>query len=365
MVDAAIANYPFTTVTANRGVTYVRAPCPHAELGLPKCDAKNSKCVNGVRLVPVGIIDTPGLVPDAHKGRGLGNKFLDSVREADALIQVVDATGKTDLHGNPCENCNPADEVAFLKNELAMWIVEIVGRKGASRLAVKDAANSLSGLKVSEQMLVRAAAECGLDVSDGALPAKPELERMMRKLVEHRFPIAVAFNKIDVSGARQNFEAAQRAGVENAFACSAAIELALRKAAERGIIKYAPGEKAFATVGSPDEKQKEGLQRMAAFLAANGGSGVQEVIDWVVYRKLRGIIVYPVEDEHRVSNHKGEVLPDAFLVPKGTTAHQLAGMVHSDLASRFIGAIDVKRHIRVGAGHVLEDGDVIKIVAGR
>lgn len=365
MVDAAIANYPFTTVTAARGVTYVRAPCPHVALGLKGCNPKNSKCVDGVRLVPVGIIDTPGLVPDAYKGRGLGNKFLDSIREADVLIQVVDATGKTDLHGNQCGSCDPAGEVAFLKNEIAMWIVEIVGRKGAKHLTVKDAANALSGLKISEQMLLHAAAECGLDVGDGALPDEAGLERMMRELVEKRFPVAIAFNKIDVGGAKENFETAKKAGVANVFACSAAIELALRKASEHGIIKYAPGQMDFEVVGAPDEKQQEGLRKMASFLGANGGSGVQEIIDWAVYTKLNGIIVYPVEDEHRYSNHKGEVLPDAFLVPMGTTAHQLAGMVHTDLAGKFIGAVDVRRRIRVGAEHPLENGDVIKIVAGR
>lgn len=375
MVDAAIANYPFTTVTANRGVTYVRAPCPHAALGLKGCDAKNSKCIGGVRLVPVGIIDTPGLVPDAYRGKGLGNKFLDSIREADALVQVVDATGKTDLHGNPADSCDPQEEVGFLKNELAMWMAEIMGRRGAKHLSIEDAAAALSGLKISEQMLAHAAGRCGLDLGDGAMPDEPGLERIARELVEARFPIAVAFNKIDVAGARENFEKAKRHadgadagsgdGGGNLFACSAAMELALRKAAEHGIIKYAPGQKSFEITGSPDEKQKEALQKMGAFIAASGGSGVQEIIDWAVYTKLGGIVVYPVEDEHRYSNHKGEVLPDAFLVPGGTTAHQLAGMVHTDLASKFIGAIDAKRHVRMGAEHVLENGDVVKIVASR
>ncbi len=376
MVDAAIANYPFTTVTANRGVAYVRAPCPHVALGLSKCTPKNSRCANGTRLVPVGIIDTPGLVPDAYKGRGLGNKFLDSIREADAIVQVVDATGKTDLHGNPCDSCDPAEEIAFLKNEIAMWIADIVSRKGAKHLPVKDAAASLSGLKISEIMLLSACKECGLDVSDGAMPDEEGLKRIARELVEKRFPIAVAFNKIDVAGTMGNFEKAKLDsgeesegasgnGMANLFACSAAIELALRKAAERGIILYTPGSADFEVVGTPDDRQNEALRKMKAFLGANGGSGVQEIIDWVVYTKLRGIVVYPVEDEHRYSNHRGEVLPDAYLVPSGTTAVQLAGMVHTDLADRFIGAVDAKRHIRMGAEHVLENGDVVKIVAGR
>jgi ribosome-binding ATPase YchF (GTP1/OBG family) len=366
MVDAAIANYPFTTVTPNRGVTYVRAPCPHVAFGLSGCNAKNSKCVNGVRLVPVGIIDTPGLVPDAYKGKGLGNKFLDSVREADVLVQVVDATGKTDLYGNPCEECDPAEEVAFLKNEIAMWIAEIMLRKtGKAHGSIKDAAQALSGLKISEAMVTSAARECGLDVGDGTLPDEEGTARIARGLTEMRMPVAIACNKIDAPGARANFEAVHKKYGENAFACSAAVELALRRAAEHSIIDYTPGAREFKVTGAPDARQTEGLEKMKALLLQNGGSGVQSIIDWAVYKKLRGIIVYPVEDEHRYSNHKGEVLPDAFLVMAGTTAHQLAGMVHTDLASRFIGAIDVKKHIRVGADHVLANGDVIKIVSGR
>src|SRR3989338_7119047 len=316
MVDAAIANYPFTTVTANRGVTYVRAPCPHVALKLPECNAKNSRCVDGVRLVPVGIIDTPGLVPEAHRGKGLGNRFLDSVREADVLIQVVDATGKTDLYGNHCDSCSPEDEVAFLKTELAMWMVDIMGRKGARHLAVKEAANALSGLKIGEAMLFQAAKKCGLDISDGNMPDESGLEKIANELVGARFPIAVAFNKIDVNGARENFEKARKKFESGIFACSAAIELALRKASDHGIIRYAPGMGGFDLSGSPDEKQADALKRIAAFLSSNKGSGVQQIIDWAAYTKLRGIVVYPVEDEHRCSNHKGDVLPDAFLVPQ-------------------------------------------------
>jgi len=372
LVDAQIANYPFTTITPNRGVTYVRAPCPHVALGLKGCGAKNSKCVNGVRLVPVGIIDTPGLVPDAHLGKGLGNKFLDSIREADALIQIVDATGKTDVHGNPCESCAPQEEVAFLKNEIAMWIVEIMKRKGGAAhgnsagktIAVKDAASSLSGLRIGEAQIAHAASACGLDISDGIMPDQEGLEEIAMKLVEKRMPFAVACNKIDVPGAKDNYEKAKKEIPAGVFACSAAIELALRKAAEHGLIDYSPGAKSFAVVGQPDAKQSEALGRMMGFLAQNGGTGVQQIIDWAVYEKLNAIIVYPVEDEHRYCNNKGEVLPDAFLVPKGTTAKQLAAMVHTELASKFIGAVDAKRHIRVGADHVLENGDVIKIVAG-
>ena len=363
LVDAQIANYPFTTITPNRGVTYVRAPCPHAQLGLMGCNPKNSKCVGGVRLVPVGMIDVPGLVPDAHEGKGLGNKFLDSIREADVLIQVVDATGKTDLQGNPCESASPAEEVAFLQEEIALWLADIMAR-GAKGKGAAGLANSLTGLKITEAMLHKAAIACGLDPA-GGLPDEEGARRLARKLVEMRMPVVVACNKMDVTGAREGYERVKKEGGRPAMPCSAAVELALRKAEHAGMVEYRPGDADFTVKGTPSEKQAEALSAMRRVLAGNGGSGVQQIIDYIVYQHLNCIIVYPVEDEHKYSNNKGEVLPDAYLVQKGTTALQLAAMVHTDLARKFIGAIDCRRHIRVGAEHTLESGDIIKIIAGR
>ena len=367
MVDAQIANYPFTTITPNRGATYVRCPCPHVSLGLPKCDPKNSRCAGGTRLVPISMVDVAGLVPGAHEGKGLGNRFLDNLREADALIQVVDGTGRTDLQGNPCGECDPMAETGFLKEEIAFWLADIM-RRGAAKGTIGGAhgiASGLSGLRIDEAMLLRAASECGLDISSG-LPDEEETVRLARAVLERRMPIIVAFNKMDAQGADGNFAKAKADGDSaEIFPCSAAVELALRRAAEHGMINYVPGAGGFEVVGKPDERQAEALSRMRDFLSANRGSGVQEIIDWVVYHKLEGIVVYPVEDEHHFANHKGEVLPDAFLVKRGTTAVQLAGMVHTDLAHKFIGAIDARRHLRVGADHPLANGDVIKIIAGR
>lgn len=364
LVDAQIANYPFTTITPNRGVTYVRAVCPHAALGLPLCNPKNSRCVGGIRLVPVEMVDVPGLVPDAHSGKGLGNKFLDSIREADALIQVVDATGRTDLYGNACESSPPESEVGFLREEIALWLAGIMKRKEWKAKGVAEVAMALSGLKITEQMLLASAHECGLDIA-GGLPDDEGLKRIARALVKQRLPVVVACNKMDVQGAKKGLEGAKANAGVAVYGCSAAVELALRKADEKRVISYTPGSKEFEVIGSPDERQMEGLARMKQVLLENGGSGVQEVIDYVVYRMLGCIVVYPVEDEHRLSNHKGDVLPDAYLVPRGTTAIQLAAKVHTGLAEKFIGAVDARRHVRIGAGHELADGDVIKIISGR
>ncbi|MCI4346985.1 MAG: 50S ribosome-binding GTPase, partial [Thermoplasmata archaeon] len=91
LLDVPMAPYPFTTIKPNRGVGAVRAPCPHGEKGTP-CTPGNARCTEGIRWVPVQLIDVPGLVPGAHEGKGLGHKFLDELRAADGLLQVIDAS---------------------------------------------------------------------------------------------------------------------------------------------------------------------------------------------------------------------------------------------------------------------------------
>jgi hypothetical protein len=75
--------------------------------------------------------------------------------------------------------------------------------------------------------------------------------------------------------------------------------------------------------------------------------------------------VYPVEDEGHLTDHDGHVLPDAFLLRRGSTARDLAYKVHTDLGDNFIRAIDARTHRVVGHDHPLKDGDVMTIVAKR
>jgi ribosome-binding ATPase YchF (GTP1/OBG family) len=70
-----------------------------------------------------------------------------------------------------------------------------------------------------------------------------------------------------------------------------------------------------------------------------------------------------VEDETRLTDHEGRVLPDAFMVPRGTTAKELAYRIHTDLGENFIRAINVRTHRTVGNDYVLQNDDVITIVA--
>ena len=75
------------------------------------------------------------------------------------------------------------------------------------------------------------------------------------------------------------------------------------------------------------------------------------------------IVVYPVEDEHHLTDKEGRILPDAYFLPKGSTAQDLAYKVHTDIGDHFIRAIDARTQRVIGADHELKDGDVITIIS--
>jgi len=365
LVEVAIANYPFTTIEPNKGVTYVRVECPCKELRVT-CNPNNSRCENNVRLLPTALFDVAGLVPDAHLGKGLGNKFLDDLRTADALIQVVDASGKTDLEGKQCEACDPAEEVKFLEEEIAQWIAGIIKRswqkiKGGNTEALSGL---LSGLKITEADIAAAAAKSFLS-TEGINWSDEDILAFARAVREISKPIVIAANKIDVPGARENYERMRKQFPEKLIVpCCAEAELALRRAAKKGVVKYTPGDDDFELVSAESEKQKAALEFIKNVVRANSGTGVQQIINNVVFDVLGLIVIYPVEDEHHFANHFGKVLPDAFLVKKGTTALGLAEKIHTDLAKTFICALDARTHLRVGKEHVLNNNDIIKIISG-
>jgi len=366
LVDVPIAAYPFTTIDPNKGVTYVKAECPHASLGLKECNPKNSKCENGVRLIPMGLLDVAGLVPKAHEGKGLGNKFLDDLRAADALIQIVDASGKTDAEGKECDSFDPCEEIRFLEEEIVFWMRDII-KRGWTKVRTSKLpalAELLSGLKVTEQEVSRAAHKLGLSTEKMEW-SDDEILSFAREVRKESKPILIAANKIDLPGAKENYERMRKEFPGRVIIpCSAASELALRKAVQSGAIRYVPGDDGFEVLKELPEKQAKGLEFIRKnILEEYGGTGVQKLVDAAVFDVLKLIAVYPVEDEHKFANNFGKVLPDAFLLRKGSTVLDLAGKVHSDLAKNFVSAVNCRTKMRVGKDHELEMNDVIKIIS--
>jgi ribosome-binding ATPase YchF (GTP1/OBG family) len=372
MAMAQIASYPFTTIEANRGVGYVRGSCPHSSLGKP-CNPNNSLCEEGTRFVPIELLDVAGLVPDAHSGKGLGNKFLDDLRQAHAFIHVVDASGGTDFEGNPVGvgSHDPSMDVSFLEKEISFWIFGILEKdfikiarqaKLAGKKFEKLLQEKLTGLSITESQILAAIRQSGND-PDPSIWKDHELLGFCQVLQKISKPMIVAANKADIAPPEM-LERLKGTGYP-IVPTSAEFELALRKASKAGLVRYVPGERSFevADPGKLNPSQKQALDKMAAWLGSSGGTGVQTVLEKVVFEVLNMIIVYPVEDETKWVDKQGRVLPDAYLMTRGSNAKDLAFKVHTDLGDNFIRAIDGRTHMTVGHDHVLKENDVVKIVA--
>ncbi len=363
LADVEIANYPFTTIEPNVGIAHVRVRCVCEELGV-KCN----ECVDGWRFIPVKLIDVAGLVPGAHEGRGLGNEFLDNLRQSEAVIQVVDASGSTDEEGNEVGvgEYDPCKDVEFLQEELDMWIFGILKRNWERMVRritmekkdpVKFITEQLAGLGFKEWHVREAMRAVGQDISTYG---DDELLKFARELRSRRMKTVVAANKADRAPEENLKRLVERF---NAVPTSAVYELTLRMAAKNGYIKYLPGDSDFEILKELNEKQRKALEMIREFLKKFGSTGVQEAINRVVFDVLGYIVVYPVEDENKYTDTKGNVLPDAMLVKKGTTARELAYMIHTDIGENFIYAIDARKKMRISEDYELKNNDVIKIVS--
>ncbi len=377
LVAAEIANYPFTTIKPNRGVGYVRTPCVHGEFKVQD-NPRNSLCLDGTRLVPVELIDIAGIVPGAWEGKGLGNQFLDEIRRADALIHVVDASGGTDCEGKSCKpgEHDPLEDVQFLEREITMWMVNIL-KKDWSKIARTAEADKkgiahhledrLSGLSIKRQFINEAARRANLNIDSPASWTDEDFYRFVDNLRRISKPLLIVANKIDLPTAQANLERMKKLDYI-VIPASAEAELVLRRASEKQLIDYKPGDKDFKIIHP--EKLSAGQIRALEqvkekILKTNGSTGVQEAINIAYFKLLDMITVYPVEDLEHLSDHNGRILPDAYLVPKGTTAHLFAYVIHTELGENFLYAIDARDKRRIGEDAILKDRDVISIVSAK
>jgi ribosome-binding ATPase YchF (GTP1/OBG family) len=190
-----------------------------------------------------------------------------------------------------------------------------------------------------------------------------DMLRFARALRMKAKPIVIAANKADMHTAKPNIERIRATG-RMVVPCIAEAELLLRRAASKGMIEYIPGDGTFKVKdGSLTIEQRRALEKVRMLMEEYGGTGVQRAINTAVIDALHMITVYPVEDEHNLTDKDGNVLPDAFLLKQGSTPKDLAMSVHSDLAKNFLYAIDARSKQRLGAEYRLSDRDIIKIVS--
>jgi ribosome-binding ATPase YchF (GTP1/OBG family) len=367
LVEVDIANYPFTTIDANHGVSYARVPCPCKDLGITHgC----GKCKDGVRFIPIELIDVAGLVPDAHLGKGLGNEFLDALRVAEAVIHVLDASGSTDAEGNPIGlgNYDPVNDVKFLEYEIGMWLYGILKRNWEKLMRNYKALGGKPEQIIMDQMGGAGVLDTHIRRSLADMKADPgswddeQLKKFAGLLRKYSKPMIIAANKTDIASP-ENVKKLLSLKDEIVIPVSGAAEIALRMADKAGLIKYKPGDPDFEIIGQLNKAQTVGLEKIRALMKQFGGTGVQQCINRAVFDLLDYIVLYPVEDENKFTDRKGVILPDAFLMKRGSTARDLAFRVHSDIGESFLFAIDAKTKMRLGEKHELKDGDVIKIVS--
>ncbi|MDE1824240.1 MAG: YchF-related putative GTPase [Candidatus Micrarchaeota archaeon] len=362
LAEADIADYAFTTINPNMGVAYAKKECVEKELGV-KCNPRNSLCINGIRQLPVNIMDVAGLVPGAHLGKGMGNQFLNDLANADVLIQVVDITGKTDMNGKQAEYQDPAEEVKMVSDEIARWLAGIISKHSNTISKRGDAdkalAELLSGFRASQEQIRKAAERSFLPLS-GVAWNDHDILKFSKELLKLIKPTIIAANKCDKASNKDLDGLRNRLPGYTVIGCSAMLELALRKAEKGGAVGIS--EKGLAIKEGLQKDKKDALEYISRYIKERGSTGVNEILDAAVFSFLSNIVVYPVEDENKYTDHFGNVLPDAILVKNGSTALQLAEKVHTELAKGMKYAVDAKTKMRLARDHVLKDNDVIKIV---
>jgi ribosome-binding ATPase len=368
------ANYPFTTINSNIGVAYVRQNCVCTEFGVHDTPI-HSLCIEGNRFIPINLIDIPGLVQGAHLGKGLGNKFLDDARQADALIHIVDASGSTDSDGKPINpgTGDPISDVRFVEEEFDMWLASVVSRdwNKVSREAESQAqkleqmlAKRLSGLGIKSFHIANALDETGLYNKKTILWTHNDIYNFCKVIRLKSKPIILAANKADLPTFDKNINAIKQTG-RDVIVCASEAENLLRRAAKKGVIHYLPGDNSFNIKRGAElnDKQKKALSMVSNIISKYGSTGVQGVINYVCFKLLNLIVVYTVEDELKLIDKKGNILPDARLLPIGSTSKDLAYVIHADLVKGFLYAIDVRTKQRLSSEYKLKNNDVIKIVS--
>ncbi|MDJ0270367.1 MAG: redox-regulated ATPase YchF [Aigarchaeota archaeon] len=376
LLSAEVSTYPFTTKQPNYGTAYAITPCVCRELGVND-NPRNSKCIEGYRHIPIELIDLPGLIKGAWAGKGLGNQFLTVASQADALLHVVDASGSVDEEGRLTEpgSGNPLADVYDVEEELVMWLTKLIEKQDdkiirnlrSGKDIVQSLADILQGARITEDHVLRALKVSGLENKDFENWTPIDDKKFAENLLDVAKPTIIVANKMDLETAPKNFEIL-RDQLPNRIVipASAEAELTLRKAVQKGLIKYIPGEETF-TLLQPDqltEKQKWALEFIESrILGEYMQTGVQLAINVSIFKLLRMNAVYPVSDPVKYMDKSGNVLPDVYLMPPNATVRDLARTIHSDLEKGLLYAIDARTGLRLPGDYQLKDRDVLTIAS--
>jgi len=373
---AEVSTYPFTTKQPNYGVGYVLTPCVCKEFGV-KDNPRNSKCIDGWRHIPIELIDLPGLIKGAWAGKGLGNQFLSVASQSDALLHVVDASGSVDEEGRLTEpgTGDPLADYYDIEEELVMWFMKLIDRstdriirslrKGKELPEAME--EVLMGVKVNREHIRQALIQSNLEKKDFENWTPLDDKRFATALREVSKPTLIVANKMDLDTAPENFKRLRDQLTDKiVIPCSAEAELILRRAEQKKLIRYIPGEEEFEIIdeSSLTERQRWALDFIKRrILDEYMRTGVQFALNVAVFKLLKMNAVYPVYDVQKLSDRHGNVLPDVYLMPDGADVRELAKVIHSELAKGLLYAIDARTGLRLPANYKLKDRDVLSVVS--
>ena len=292
---ASAANYPFTTVDPNVAVVPVR-------------DERLDRVAETVGAAPVvyetlAVHDIAGLVRGAHRGEGLGNRFLANIRETDVIVHVVRAHGDPDV-AHPDGAVDPLRDVEVVETELLLADLEQAERR-LERVARE--AKSRERAAMAEEAWLRevvAALGEGRPVRSVPSPADaPGAAVSLQPLTSK--PVLYVANVADEGPAQVPPELARHADDTGARA----VALAARIEAELSELDGSEAEAMRADLGAP----AEGIDRV-----------VREA-----FALLRLLSFFTARQDTEARAHA---------VPQGTTAWRAAGKVHGDMQRGFVRA---------------------------
>ncbi len=353
----------FTTIDPQRAVGYLQISCACARAGVSdRCKPNYGSCIDGRRSVPIELLDVAGLVPGAHMGKGLGNRFLDDLRHADALVHVVDVSGTTDAEGKATRGYDPSQDIVWLRSEIVRWIqgnlMEKWGGIKRRHMAVKATAvetlqNQFSGYGSNSSTVARCLDKLGLKEP---LPdwSEETIERVVNAFIDEKFPTVIALNKIDHPDADKNIAKIAKVQPANSIVlCSAISEVFLRKLAKQGFVKYTEGSEFVDTredlieQGDPnggdlkelDEKLRTRIENLKDMVLYRFGStGVVQVLSRAA--ELLGLVpVFPVRNIHTFTSGSASstaVFRDCVLVRKGSTVGDVYRKVMGDAPMAYV-----------------------------
>jgi len=376
LTSSEISTYPFTTKKPESAIANAITLCVHPEFKVQD-NPNNSKCVDGWRYIPIELIDLPGLIKDAWKGKGLGNQFLSVAAQSDVLLHVVDVSGGIDTTGKISEvgSGDPVSDFADIEEELIMWYHKIFegNREKLSKLissgtdlidAITDLYRGLGTKKTHVKDTLKATNLDDKKLDDFGIEDSKKFVSHLRKISK---PTLIVANKIDVEGADKNFaRLRERFSDIITVPASADSELSLRRAEQKGLIKYSPGSEQFKILKPEElnERQKNALDFITKdIMGEYMRTGVQFAINVAVFKLLKMNSIYPVANEEKLSDKKGNVLPDLLLLKDGATVTDLANEIHTDLAKGLLYAKDLRYNLRLPKTYQLRDRDVISLVS--